>query len=70
MPIRRPSASVLRGCFVLALVIIFILAMIPMAVVPEVVSFQDKLHHTAAFAVLMLLAEAAGPPGRPRWWSG
>lgn len=61
MPIRRPSASVLRGCFVLALIIIFILAMIPMAVVPEVVSFQDKLHHTAAFAVLMLLGRGGWP---------
>jgi len=61
MPIHRPSANVLRGSFVLALVIIFILAMIPMAVVPEVVSFRDKLHHTAAFAVLMLLGRGGWP---------
>ncbi|HQX07072.1 MAG TPA: hypothetical protein PKZ19_09785 [Zoogloea sp.] len=61
MPTRLLSAPVLRGCFVLALVLIFILAMIPMAVVPELVSFQDKLHHSAAFAVLMLLGRGGWP---------
>ena len=61
-----PSRPLLRSAFVLALIVIFVLAMIPMAVVPEVVSFQDKLHHTAAFAVLMLLGQAGWParPGR------
>jgi len=53
----------LRGSFALALIVIFVLAMIPVAVVPEVVSFQDKLHHAAAFAVLMCLG-ISGWPGR------
>ena len=61
MPTRLLSAPVRRGCFVLALVLIFIVAMIPMAVVPELVSFQDKLHHSAAFAVLMLLGRGGWP---------
>ena len=51
----------MRGSFVLAVAAIFVLAMIPVAVVPEVVSFQDKLHHTAAFAVLMLLGRGGWP---------
>ena len=53
MPFRLPP-PVIRTLFILALVVIFILAMIPMAVVPQVVDFQDKLHHSAAFAVLTL----------------
>lgn len=57
----RPSQPIIRALFVLALVVIFIMAMIPMAVVPQVVDFQDKLHHSAAFAVLMLLGWAGWP---------
>jgi VanZ family protein len=60
MPFRLPP-PVIRTLFILALIAIFILAMIPMAVVPEVVDFQDKLHHSAAFAVLMLLGWAGWP---------
>ncbi len=59
----RPSCQFLQGLFSVALVVIFVLALIPVAVVPVVVSFQDKLHHSAAFAVLMLLG-VAGWPGR------
>lgn len=61
MPTHLLSAPVLRGSFVLALAVIFILAMIPLAVVPEIVSNQDKLHHSAAFAVLMLLGRGGWP---------
>ena len=60
MPFRLPP-PVIRTLFILALIAIFILAMIPMAVVPEVVDFQDKLHHSAAFAVLTLLGWAGWP---------
>jgi len=60
MPLRL-SPRLVRPLFILALVVIFVLAMIPMAVVPEVVSFQDKLHHSAAFAVLALLGWAGWP---------
>ena len=60
MPFRLPP-PVIRSLFALALIAIFILAMIPMAVVPEVVDFQDKLHHSAAFAVLTLLGWAGWP---------
>lgn len=60
MPFRLPP-PVIRTLFILALIAIFILAMIPMAVVPQVVDFQDKLHHSAAFAVLMLLGWAGWP---------
>lgn len=59
----RPSPALIRTTFAITLVVIFILAMIPMVVVPEVVAWQDKVHHTAAFAVLMLLG-TAGWPGR------
>lgn len=57
----RPSLTLIRSIFAITLVVIFVLAMIPMAVVPEVVAWQDKLHHTAAFAVLMLLGIASWP---------
>ncbi len=59
----RISRQLLQCVFSVALVVVFVLAMIPVAVVPVVVSFQDKLHHSAAFAVLMLLG-VAGWPGR------
>lgn len=55
------SAPLLRTAFGLALAVIFVLAMIPVAVVPEVVSNQDKLHHSAAFATLMLLGRGGWP---------
>ncbi|WP_347249198.1 VanZ family protein [Zoogloea sp.] len=63
MPLPAPFSLpvLMRGSFVLAVAAIFVLAMIPVAVVPEVVSFQDKLHHTAAFAVLMLLGRGGWP---------
>lgn len=60
MPFPLPQ-PLIRTLFILALVVIFFLAMIPMAVVPQVVDFQDKLHHSAAFAVLALLGWAGWP---------
>jgi hypothetical protein len=59
--LSRIPPFVLRSAFVVALVVIFTLAMIPQPVVPMVVAFQDKLHHCAAFAVLMLMGWAGWP---------
>ncbi|MBL8454183.1 MAG: VanZ family protein [Zoogloea sp.] len=58
---KRLPAALLRAAFGLALVVIFVLAMIPVAVVPELMSNQDKLHHSAAFATLMLLGRGGWP---------
>lgn len=60
MPARL-SPFVLRSAFVVALVVIFVLAMIPQPVVPTVVDFQDKFEHCTAFAVLMLMGWAGWP---------
>lgn len=67
--LSRIPPFVLRSTFVVALVVIFTLAMIPQPVVPMVVAFQDKLHHCAAFAVLMLMGWA-GWPSRGLWVAG
>ena len=55
MPFILLRPRFLRGAFLLILIAIFVLAMIPLAVVPDVMPSQDKLHHVAAFAVLTLL---------------
>lgn len=60
MPARL-SSFFLRSAFIVALVLIFVLAMIPQPVVPMVVDFQDKVEHCAAFAVLMLMGRAGWP---------
>lgn len=63
VPILPPTLS--RACFAVALIVIFIMAMIPLPEVLNVFSFQDKLEHSAAFLVLMLLGWS-GWPSRPR----
>lgn len=52
-PILPPSLS--RVTFVMALIVIFTMAMIPLPEVLNAFSFQDKLEHFIAFLVLMLL---------------
>ena len=57
----RLSPFVPRSAFVVALVVIFVLAMIPLPTIPVVVDFQDKVEHCGAFAVLMLMGWAGWP---------
>lgn len=60
MPLRA-SSRLIRSAFILALVVIFILAMIPLPEAITVFSFQDKVEHTGAFLVLMLLGGKGWP---------
>ncbi len=62
VPILPSTLS--RACFAVALIVIFIMAMIPLPEVLNAFSFQDKLEHSAAFLVLMLLGWS-GWPNRP-----
>lgn len=55
------ASPLARGGFVAALVVVFILAMIPLSAVPMVVSFQDKIEHALAFAALMLIGWTGWP---------
>lgn len=57
--ILPPALS--RACFIVALIVIFIMAMIPLPEVLNAFSFQDKLEHCAAFLVLMLLGWRSWP---------
>lgn len=64
MPLSRPlSLPLVRSAFVIALIAIFILAMIPLPEAITVFSFQDKVEHTGAFLVLMLLGGRGWPTG-------
>jgi VanZ family protein len=62
MPARlaRPH---LRSAFILALVVVFVLAMLPLPAPITVVAYQDKIEHCLAFLALTLLG-LAGWPGR------
>lgn len=60
MPLSLP---LVRSVFVIALITIFILAMIPLPEAITVFSFQDKVEHTGAFLVLMLLGGKGWPTG-------
>lgn len=55
------SLLLVRSLFALALIAIFILAMIPLPEAITVFSFQDKVEHTGAFVVLMLLGGKGWP---------
>ncbi len=55
--ILRPA--VLRASFALALVVVFVLALLPAPDVPKVVDWQDKVEHAVLFALLGLLGLAA-----------
>ncbi|KAB2964712.1 hypothetical protein [Zoogloea sp.] len=55
------SLPLVRSAFILALIVIFILAMIPLPEAITVFSFQDKVEHTGAFIVLMLLGGRGWP---------
>lgn len=61
--ILPPTLS--RSSFVVALIVIFTMAMIPLPEVLNAFSFQDKLEHCSAFLVLMLLGWS-GWPNRQR----
>lgn len=63
LPILPPALS--RTTFVIALIVIFTMAMIPLPEALNAFSFQDKLEHSSAFIVLMLLG-CTGWPNR-RW---
>jgi glycopeptide antibiotics resistance protein len=62
MPARL-SRPLLRTGFVLALVVVFALAMLPLPATITVVSYQDKIEHCLAFLALTLLG-LAGWRGR------
>ncbi|WP_374487223.1 VanZ family protein [Zoogloea sp.] len=57
--ILPPTLS--RASFSVALIAIFIMAMIPLPEVFNAFSWQDKLEHCAAFLVLMLLGWSGWP---------
>ena len=57
----RLPPLLLRSAFVVAVVVIFVLAMIPLTGMPVVFSFQDKVEHCVAFLVLMIMGWAAWP---------
>ena len=59
--LSRIPPFALRSTFIVALAVIFALAMIPLPMVPMVVAFQDKVEHCGAFAVLMLMGWAGWP---------
>lgn len=59
VPILPPTLS--RTSFVVALIVIFTMAMIPLPEVLNAFSFQDKLEHSSAFLVLMLLGWSGWP---------
>lgn len=59
------SSPLARSAFAITLTVVFVLAMIPLSAVPVVVSFQDKLEHAIAFAVLMFMGWT-GWPARTR----
>ena len=52
---------VLRAVFVAGLLVVFVLALLPVPLVVQVFSWQDKVEHMAAFAALMLLGGLAWP---------
>ena len=60
MPARL-SRPLLRSGFVVALVVVFALAMLPLPAPITVVSFQDKIEHCLAFVALTLLGQAGWP---------
>lgn len=64
MNLTAPRA-ILRTGFGAALVVIFVLALIPLPDALNAFSFQDKLEHNAAFLILMLLGWS-GWPAKPR----
>lgn len=57
--------ALLRASFGAALVVIFILALIPLPNALNAFSFQDKLEHNTAFLILMLLGWSCWP-AKPR----
>lgn len=59
--LSRLPPPFLRSAFVVALVTIFILAMIPLPAAMTVFEMQDKVEHAGAFVVLMLIGHAAWP---------
>lgn len=61
MPLMLNAMPFARSLFALALIAIFILAMIPLPEAITVFSFQDKVEHTGAFVVLMLLGGKGWP---------
>ncbi len=61
MPLMPNALPFVRSLFVLALIAIFILAMIPLPEAITVFSFQDKVEHTCAFVVLMVLGGKGWP---------
>lgn len=58
---ERLNKRLLRAAFVIALVAVFVLALLPPPPVPEVVNSQDKAGHFVVFAGLGLLGLAAWP---------
>ncbi|MBS0356333.1 MAG: VanZ family protein [Proteobacteria bacterium] len=63
-PILPPRLS--RATFIVALIVIFTMAMIPLPEAFNAFSFQDKLEHCAAFLMLILLGWSGWPS---RLWS-
>ena len=62
--------KVLRAVFGAALLGVFMLALLPVAPVVHVFSWQDKLEHAMAFAALMLLGGVAWSVARRRVAAG
>lgn len=58
---RILTARLLRAAFLIALVAVFVLALLPPPPMPEVMDSQDKAGHFLAFVGLGLLGLAAWP---------
>jgi len=69
MFIRLPQ-PLLRAAFVVAVIIVFVLTMMPLPAQITVVSNQDKLEHAIAFCVLMLTGWGGWPTRAPRIAAG
>lgn len=60
-PQLRCGGLLPRLVFSVAVIVVFILTMIPLSDVPTIVSYQDKVEHAVAFFGLMLLGWAGWP---------
>ena len=69
MFLRLPQ-PLFRAAFVVAVILVFILTMMPLPAQISVVSNQDKFEHAIAFCVLMLTGWSGWPARAPRIAAG
>ena len=69
MFLRLPQ-PLFRAAFVVAVILVFVLTMMPLPAQISVVSNQDKFEHAIAFCVLMLTGWRGWPARAPRIAAG